>query len=184
MLSPPVPIPAQSYILAYHLRLQDTSARPGASRAFKARHWQIYNGRLYLPLLYFRCNCFRVFTNARHRAHAGATYRCAVNKFFLMSSRTLPPLTRSPSPNRCGKDQRNKLTILAHLLGELARACEQLRGPARLTIHLFGNLSRNVKNEHDENSFSVIPDSDPESLSKMEKKYRILSPYRRRRQAS
>ena len=74
MLSPPVPIPAQSYILAYHLRLQDASARPSTCRAFKARHRQIYNGRLYLPLLYFQCDCFRVFTNARHRAHAGATF--------------------------------------------------------------------------------------------------------------
>ena len=129
MLSPPVPIPAQSYILAYHLRLQDTSARPGASRAFRARNRQISNGRLYLPLLYFRFNCFRIFTNARHRTHSGATCQCAVNKFFLMSSRTLPPLTRSPSPFRGGKDQRNKLTILAHLLGELARACERLPGP-------------------------------------------------------
>ena len=33
-------------------------------RAFMARHRQIYNGRLYLPILSNRCNCFRVFTNA------------------------------------------------------------------------------------------------------------------------
>ena len=129
MLSPPVPIPIASYILAYRLKSQDASPAPYAYRASRARHRQISNGRLYLPLLYFRFNCFRIFTNARHRAHAGATCRCAVNKFFLMSSRTLPPLTRSPSPFRGGKDQRNKLTILAHLLGELARACERLPGP-------------------------------------------------------
>ena len=74
MLSPPVPIPIASYILAYHLKSQDASPAPYACRASRARHRQISNGRLYLPLLCFCCDCFRVFANARHRAHAGATF--------------------------------------------------------------------------------------------------------------
>ena len=85
MLSPPVPIPAQSYFLAYHLKSQDASPAPSALRAFRARNRQISNGRLYLTLLCFWCDRFRVFTNAWHRAHAGAIYRCGVLSYLVMA---------------------------------------------------------------------------------------------------
>ena len=85
MLSPPVPIPASSYFLAYHLKSRDASSAPYALRASSARNRQISNGRLYLPLLYFRCNCFRVFTNARHRAHSGATFMILFSCEFFHS---------------------------------------------------------------------------------------------------
>ena len=75
MLTPPVPIPASSYILAYHLKSRDASPAPSTLRAERARNRQISNGRLYLPLLSDRCDRFRVFAYARHRAHAGATCR-------------------------------------------------------------------------------------------------------------
>ena len=100
MLSPPVPIPIASYLLAYHLKSQDlayhlksrdASPAPSALRAERARNRQISNGRLYLPLLYFRCDSFRVFTNARHRAHEVATCRCDMLSYFLMSNLTRHP---------------------------------------------------------------------------------------------
>ena len=85
MLTPPVPIPIASYLLAYHLKSQDASPAPSALRAFKARNRQISNGRLYLPLLCFRCDCFRVFTYARPRAHGGATFLFFISHTFFHS---------------------------------------------------------------------------------------------------
>ena len=78
------------YILAYHLRLRDASARPVACRAFRARNRQISNGRLYLPLLCFLCDNFSVFTYARHRAHAGATFLFLFLIRFFTAPSTFP----------------------------------------------------------------------------------------------
>ena len=72
---------------------------PSVCRAFRARHRQILHSRLYLPLLCFRCDCFCVFTNARHRAHGGATFMIFPMSFFtaLWRYRLIPLRGMAPA---------------------------------------------------------------------------------------
>ena len=175
MLTPPVPIPTSSYFLAYHLKSRDASPAPYALRAERARNRQISNGRLYLPLLSFCCDSFSVFTYARHRAHAGATCRCGMNKFFLMPDRTSPPLTRSPSPFRGGKDQRNKLRSLgAHVRGAGTRKASASRVllDRRIT---YSAISLGMLRMCVTVCYHVIPGYAPGSLSKMTNRCTRLS---------
>ena len=175
MLSPPVPIPIASYLLAYHLKSQDASPAPSALRAFMARNRQISNGRLYLPILSDRCNYFCVFTYARHRAHAGATCRCGMNKFFLMPDRTSPPLTRSPSHFRGGKDQRNKLRSL----GAPVRGAGTRKASASRVLldrrYTYSAISLGMLRMCVTVCYHVIPGYAPGSLSKMTNRCTRLS---------
>ena len=69
-----VSIPIPSCILAYRLQLRDAKESPTPGEPTEARHRQILHSRLYLPLLCFWCDCFRVFTTACNRAHGGAIF--------------------------------------------------------------------------------------------------------------
>ena len=159
MLSPPVPIPIASYLLAYHLKSQDASPAPSALRAFMARNRQISNGRLYLPLLYFRCNCFRVFTNVRHRAHAGATFLF----LFLIRFFTAPKkkgrasFTAMPRAARGAEGADYKKCRAAHRLKRIPHGARRIATPqmshqaprrncavSRLTSHRLMSVTTNA----------------------------------------